>query len=135
MYPGAGKVVLIRPAQTFYERIIVVWDCDAAGKAEALRQELHGTTKVTPFAFMRRQENTIARNGIENNYDEEILEPFSIFKMDNDGTLLSREFHKDRKTEFANHVLQQGTSEDFAHFQDLYDIVNGIRGGPRRSSC
>ena len=73
---------------------VIVWDCDAAGKAEALRQELHGTTKVTPFAFARRQENTIARSGIENIYDERFLKRFSIKKVDNDGTLLGRELPK-----------------------------------------
>ena len=109
---------------------IVVWDCDAAGKAEALRQELHGTTKVTPFAFAKRQENTIARRGIENNYDEEFLESFSIIKMDNDGTLLGREFRKDRKRDFADHVLQHGTSRYFTNYQDLHAIVSGILGPP-----
>ena len=110
---------------------IVVWDCDAASEAEGLRQELHGTTKVTPFSFERRPENTIARRGIENNYNEELLKPFSIKKMDNDGTFLGREFHKDRKTEFANHVLQQGKPEDFTHFQDLYDTVTRILESPQ----
>ena len=58
-------------------------------------------TKVTPFAFARRQENTIIRNGIDNNYDEEILKPFTIKKLDNDDTLLGREFPTNRKTEFC----------------------------------
>ena len=108
---------------------VIVWDCDATQKADALRQELPAGTKVTPFAFKRRQENIIARNGIENNYDEEILKPFSITKSrSDDGTVLGHEFHKDRKTEFANHVLQQGTLEDFTHFQDLHAIVSGILG-------
>ncbi len=42
--------------------------------------------------------------------------------------LLGHEFHKDRKTEFANHILQQGAQEDFTHFQDLHAIVSGILG-------
>ena len=108
---------------------VIVWDCDAAQKADALRQELPDGAKVTPFAFKRRQENLIARNGIENNYDDEILKPFSITKSrSDDGTILGHDFHKDRKTEFAIHVLQQGTLEDFTHFQDLHAIVSGILG-------
>ena len=113
---------------------VIVWDCDAAGKAAALRQELHGTTEVTPFAFARRKENTIARSGIENNYDENILEPFSFKKVDNDGTLLGREFPANRKTKFANHVLREGTSRYFTHFQDLHDIVSGILGLPLKTT-
>ena len=106
---------------------VIVWDCDAAGKAEALSNELPSSTKVTPFAFARR-ENTIARNGIENNYDEEILEPYSTTTTDNYGTLLSRGFQSNRKAEFANHVLEHGTSQYFTYFQELYDIVSETLG-------
>ena len=113
---------------------VVVWDCDAAGKAEALRGELPSGAKVTPFAFKRRQENSITSNGIENNYDEKILEAFSITKSrSDDGTLLGREFHKDRKTDFADHVLREGTLQYFTHFQDLHDIVSEILKSPEKA--
>ena len=105
---------------------VVVWDCDAADKAETLRGELPTAAKVTPFAFARRQGNTIARNGIENNYDEEILKPFSFEKVDYSGKSLGREFPADRKTKFASHVLREGTPEHFTHFHDLHSVVSGI---------
>ena len=108
---------------------VIVWDCDAVGKAKDLRSELPSGTKVTPFAFASR-ENTIARNGIENNYDEEILEPYSTTTTGNDGRLLSRGFQSNRKAEFANHVLQHGTSQYFTNFQDLRDIVSRILESP-----
>ena len=111
---------------------LVVWDCDAAEKAHSLRTELPGTAKVTPFAFARRQENTIIQSGIENNYDDDVLESFSIKKTDNDGTLLGRELPKNRKASFADHVLHEGTSHYFTHFQDLNDIVNRILGSPEK---
>ena len=104
---------------------VIVWDCDAAGKAEALRSELPSDSKVTPFAFAKR-ENAIARNGIENNYCEETLEPYSTTTKGNDGTVLSRGFQSNRKAEFANHVLQYGTSQYFTNFQGLHDIVSRI---------
>ena len=110
---------------------VIVWDCDAADQAETLRSELPSAAKITPFAFTRRQDNMIARNGIENSYDEEILKSFSFKKVDNDGRVLGREFLKSRKTEFANHVLQHGTSEYFTHFQDLHGVINAVL----RSSC
>ena len=106
---------------------VVVWDCDAARKAETLRGELPSGAKVTPFAFPSR-ENTIAQNGIENNYDEDILEPYSTKTTGNDGKLLSRGFQSNRKTEFANHVLREGVPEYFINFRDLHDIVSGILG-------
>ena len=114
---------------------VIVWDCDAADKAQTLREELPKAAKVTPFAFARRQENKIARNGIENNYDENLLKPFSIKKVDNEETLLGREFQSNRKTEFANHVRQRATLQDFTHFQDLHGIISGILGSPCKSPC
>ena len=106
---------------------VVVWDCDAADKAEALRQELPSSARVIPFAFSRVPENSITHSGIENNYEDAILEPFSINKTDNkSGKLLARELPKERKNDFANHVLEEGKPEYFKHFQALYEIVSNI---------
>ena len=114
---------------------VIVWDCDAANEAETLRQELPVATKVTPFAFKRRKENSIARNGIENNYDEDFLKPFSIEKVDFSGKSLGREILGSRKTDFADHVLQQGTSKYFTHFQCLHAKVSEILEPPRKPPC
>ncbi len=111
---------------------VVVWDCDAAGKAEALRGELPSGAKVTPFTFARR-ENTIARNGIENNYDEVFLERFSIENVAYGGKSLGRMFPASNKTEFANHAQEQGTPQYFTHFQDLHDIVSEILKSPEKA--
>ena len=105
---------------------VIVWDCDAAKKAETLRRELTSAAKVTPFAFKKQKDNTIAPKGIENNYDDSILEPYSTTTTRSDGTVLGRGFQSNRKTEFANHVLREGTSQYFIHFQDLHDIVSRI---------
>ena len=105
---------------------VVVWDCDAKSQAETLRDELPSAAKVTPYAFALRQDNTIIRRGIENIYDEKLLEPYSTTTKRDDGTLLGRGFDNSRKTEFANHVLQHGTAEYFTHIQDLHGIIKGI---------
>ena len=105
---------------------VIVWDCDAASEAEALRQELPGAANVTPFAFARITENSITRRGIENNYDEEVLKPFSFEKVEHDGTSRGREFPTDRKTRFADHVLREGKPQYFTNFQELHAIVSGI---------
>ena len=105
---------------------VIVWDCDAGDKADSLRQELPSNAKVTPFVFARRQENTITQRGIENNYDEEMLEPFSFEKLGYGGKSLGREFQTSRKTEFADHVFEKGTPEYFTHFENLRNIVDGI---------
>ena len=105
---------------------VVVWDCDAASKAKALRDELPRSAKVTPYAFPKRPDNKIAQRGIENNYDEEILEPYSNMTTRGDGTLVARSFPSDSKTEFADHVLQEGSPEYFINFQGLRDLVSEI---------
>lgn len=104
---------------------VIVWDCDASGQADTLRGDLPSTANVTPFAF-RATDNRIARKGIENNYDEEFLKPFSYKKMSNDNRMLGRELRRGGKTEFANHVFRHGTSEYFSHFQDLHKLVSRI---------
>ena len=108
---------------------VVVWDCDAAKEAQTLREDLPRHAKVTPFAFARRSDNTLARRGIENNYDQDILEAYAITKVDSDGNVLRRDFDQSRKTEFARHVRQHATEDYFAHFGDLHVIVERILNG------
>ena len=111
---------------------VVVWDCDAAEKAGTLRRELAKHAKITPYAFAERLDNKIAQKGIENNYDEEILAPYSTETTRRDGTLLGRGFENNRKTEFANHVLREGTPQYFTNFQGLRDIVTSILGSSEK---
>ena len=125
-----GRLLARMNANTHF---VVVWDCDAAGKAETLGRELPKGAKVTAYAFAKRLDNTIAPKGIENNYDESILEPYSITTTSGDGTLLGRGFQNSRKTEFANHVLEHGTSQYFTNFQNLHAIVSGILEAPQKT--
>ncbi|MCY3646777.1 MAG: AAA family ATPase [Chloroflexi bacterium] len=109
---------------------VVVWDCDAASKEKELRGQLPRGAKVTPFSFPKREERGIPDHGIENNYDEEILKPFSNTVMDPEGNVVRREVPNDRKTEFANHVLREGTHRYFVNFRELHAIVSGILEAP-----
>ncbi len=105
---------------------VIVWDCDAAGEAQTLRNELRQGAKVTPFAFKRRRDNQIARRGIENNYDDSVLKPYAITKTDSGGRVLACEFNNSKKTDFADHVRQCGTREYFVHFEELRGVVSSI---------
>ena len=102
---------------------VIVWDCDARQQAQTLGEELPVGAKVTPFAFKRRSDTTIARCGIENSYDDDILAHYVINKTDSNGRLLGREFNASRKTEFADHVQRHGTCEYFYHFGELHTVV------------
>ena len=114
---------------------VIVWDCDASNKVGTLRSELPKDAQITPFAFPRRSDNAIAQKGIENNYDENILEPYSTKTTRSDGTLLSRGFQNNRKTEFANYILEHGTSQYFTNFKGLRDIVSRILESHGESPC
>lgn len=105
---------------------VIVWDCDASGKAETLVSELPNTAKVTPFAFKKRTDNKFASKGIENNYDEKILEPYSFTMRNADGEPINYGLRTDQKTTFANHVFQHGTVEYFTYFQELQTLIRRI---------
>ena len=106
---------------------VIVWDCDAAKCAKTLGDDLPGTAKVTPFAFKKREANKISSNGIENNYDEEILTPYANTTTKNSsGQVIGRSISSEGKAEFANHVLQCGTPQYFTHFQELHAIISAI---------
>ena len=111
---------------------VVVWDCDASKEAQKLRGQLPGNAKVTPFAFSKR-DNRIAEGGIENNYEEDILAPFSVTISDNEGRELNRNFNGRRKTEFADHVRQNGDETYFKYFEELRAVVAGILDSIKRS--
>ncbi len=112
---------------------VIVWDCDAAGKVTTLSNELPDTAEVTPFAFPKRLDNKIAERGIENNYDQDILEPYVITTKRSDGTLVSQGFQNDRKTEFADHVLRHGTARYFTNYESLRELVSKILGSSEQA--
>ena len=113
---------------------LIVWDCDATDNAGALRRDLPKDSRITPFAFTKRQENMIAQKGIENIYDDRILGPYSTTTWSGDGKLLGRGFQNSRKTEFADHVLNEGTHEYFTHYQGLHHMVSQILESLRKPS-
>ena len=112
--------------------ILIVWDCDAKQYANRLSEELSGITHVTAFSFLKRG-NKIASKGIENKYDEEVLEPFAISTPGcSAGGKIGWSFHSHSKTKFAEYILANGTPENFQHFQDLKDIVQELLARPSK---
>ncbi len=105
---------------------LIVWDCDAESTAKKLSNELSDSAKVTAFSFMKR-ENGITDKGIENKYEENLLKPYSKISLDGrTGTEIGRSFDSAKKKDFARHVFSDGTIEYFAHFDDLYTVVQEI---------
>ena len=110
-------------------RFLIVWDCDAESTANKLSDELPDKRRVTAFAFARRMGNRIAEKGIENNYNESILEPYKATTARFGGSQVVHAFDGKRKGEFADYILQHGTREDFTHFHELEVIMRGILDG------
>ena len=111
---------------TTNSHILIVFDWDAEQYANKLSDELSGIKHVTAFSFSRR-DNKIACKGIENKYDEEVLEPFAISTPGRSTSgETGRSFHSHKKTEFAKYIFANGTAEHFQHFQDLKDKVQEI---------
>ena len=106
---------------------VVVWDCDAAGKAETLREDLPSGAKVTPYAFPKRPENMIAERGIENNYDE--VHSRALLYQD-DCAVMARcwvaGFKVIARPNLQTTFCEKGTPQYFTNFHDLHDIVNEI---------
>ena len=141
-FPGKVKVFEDLPDKTSKDQLLtygrllakmnasshflIVWDCDAKGKAKELSNELLSSAKVTAFSF-EKQENRITSKGIENMYDEEILEPYSKIILDGSTREEThRSFDGAKKAVFARHVFSDGTTEYFKHFDDLRISVEEI---------
>ena len=105
---------------------LVVWDCDAKGIAQKLSDELPGSANVTAFSFDKR-ENAITAKGIENKYNEKLLEPFSnVTTSARTQIVTARSIDGANKTKFAEHVYSKGTSDYFEHFDDLKTTVQKL---------
>ena len=105
---------------------LIVWDCDAKREAKELSKELSDFSKVTAFVFNKRQ-NQIASGGIENMYDEEVLEGYSTITSESaTGKEVARSISGRKKKEFAEHVFSDGTVEYFKHYHDLNTVVEEI---------
>ncbi len=104
---------------------LIVWDCDAKGEAEQTRQEIGDSKNVTAFAFTRRN-NPIAPKGIENQYDEEYFDGYTIKSVRESTGVLFHSIFSAKKKAFANHVSSKGTKEFFNHFGELENEVRKI---------
>ena len=101
---------------------LIVWDCDAERNAQNLRSQISNSVNVTAFSFTKRP-NCIVSKGIENKYDESILEPFSTRTTDSTGKEIARSFNSSKKSQFARHVITEGDENYFQYFDDLYTAV------------
>ena len=110
---------------------LFVWDCDAHSVADKVRTELEKSDNVTAFAFSKR-ENRLAPKGIENLYDEEHLKGFVTTATRKATGESTQNMSGTDKTDFANHVTNEGTRDHFRHYGELEQVVQEILGKSKK---
>ena len=129
---------------------VVVWDCDAADKADALRREMPTGAKVTPYVFAKRPDNTVTSQSEASRtmYDECVilLIPTRPRRCAVTGPPRDRPLEELRcKTEFANQVdrcdvstangpfvvlLSQDGANEAAHGRPVREDAHHIGASP-----
>ena len=106
--------------------LLFVWDCEKVAVVRKLSSELPSTANVTAFALGQR-DNPIAPRGIENKYGDDLLKRFSLeVRGYSTGAPVRYRFDSNRKTDFGELVMQQGSKHDFRYFDDLRAVVSDI---------
>jgi len=99
--------------------VLFVWDTDVNGQ----KQDEDNTYGLI---LPKNKQNTIYPKGIENLFEEKVFSGFTKKGVDSYGNSFEV-FDERRKNDFNAHVLQNGTKEDFAVFQPLFDYLDKIR--------
>lgn len=101
------------------QAVIIVWDWDS-------QNSLVSENNTHPFVMPRNPGNALAKRGIENAFPEPLFDGFiSTTTKSNCETI--RTFDGSRKSDFAGHVVANGTVDDFVHFKPLIDAIARIR--------
>lgn len=99
------------------KNIIFVWDCDCSENPKI--KNLIASGNVTPFIFTKNAFNSLVSRGIENLYNEVVLEPYT---KEQDG---NKFLHKDDKKRFLDECVMKITEDThFKNFEPLIELVN-----------
>jgi predicted ATPase len=104
------------------KRVIFVWDCDGS-------QTVTETNNTFPFVIPKNPGNTIAKDGIENAFPEQLFTGFTKTITRSNGAMLT-EFDEARKRDFEGFVLGRSRQDDFSHFASLIDEVRRVQNLP-----
>lgn len=99
------------------KKVLFVWDCDVRSQ---FNEEYPNTV---PYIFEKNESNTKVRDGIENLFPVSVfLDKFYRTKDKGDGgshTSLD-------KDKFKDHMIQDGSKEDFKNFKPLFEKISGL---------
>ena len=100
-------------------KVVFVWDCDVSHGLQAA----HG---VYPFIIQKNINNQLATKGIENVVPESVFTEDFVKVINLPGRAPVREFYEVRKQEFSQHVVANGSKEEFGGFRPLIEEVRRI---------
>lgn len=100
-------------------KVIFVWDCDMSGCLGELN-------RTYPYVFPHRDENKLAKRGIENAFPEYLFDGFIKTTSLADGTEI-RQFDENQKANFASKVCNEGKRADFLYFEHLIGEIERIK--------
>ncbi|MFA6182650.1 AAA family ATPase [Acidithiobacillus sp.] len=100
-------------------KVIVVWDCDAPN---GLEEE----ERTYPYVIPTNPRNSLTRKGIENAFPEHLFQPFIKTMSHSNGNVVCA-FDESRKSDFARHVVDNATLDDFVHFQGLVTEIKRVK--------
>ena len=130
------------PVSIVPRKVVLLHDCDYGGPAQTQENRLRRT-------IPHQSEHPIAR-GIENLFSQATLEKALDYKPDFiDISEAHQEkirgnvqaipekwvVNEDEKTNLCNWLCENGTPEDFQHFQVIFDLLKEVLSSPKNEPC
>lgn len=100
------------------KKVIFVWDCD-------VKYSIEESNNTYPFIFNKNTENTIAKKGIENLFNEELFENFKTTIEKSNGEKRV-EFDENRKRDFSDLIISRNNKDDFSNFSSLFNHLDDV---------
>jgi len=99
-------------------KFIFVWDND-------MRSQISKENNTYPFVFQKNPSNTLAKNGIENLFDDPLFTGFTSKTTDSRG-IDTEKFDWNVKGDFMDHVLSNSSTEEFKNFKPLIEFIKRV---------
>jgi predicted ATPase len=102
------------------KKVIFVWDCDCVDY-----KSLPEVGNTVPFVFSRT-ENTLAKSGIENLFDEKLFTAEFLVTISKPNEPVLTNFHESSKSKFQQMILGRNNAQDFQNFRAFVEKVNSL---------
>lgn len=99
--------------------VIFVWDSDVTTIPESKKN-------TNAFRLTCNKDNTIAKKGIENQFDESLFDKFTNSTTKSTGDVI-RQFDSSRKKHFEEYILSRNKLSDFKNFTPLIEELRKLQ--------